>query len=86
MQAEAFAGWHAWHQESRLQRQLLISSVQLLQHGALGRAFRSWAMHSTEHAQLRSMAASCLARMQHAVQHRAFACWQQGAHGAAEAR
>jgi len=86
MQAEAFAGWLAWHRESATKRRLLLSSVQSLQQGALGRAFRSWATHSVEHARLRSMAASCLARMQHAVQHRAFACWQKGAHGAAEAR
>ena len=86
LQAEAFAGWLAWHQESRSKRLLLLSSVQLLQQGALGRAFRSWATHSAEYARLRSMAVSCLARMQLAVQHRAFTSWQQGAHGAAEAR
>ena len=86
LQAEAFGGWLARHQESRSKRQLLLSFVESLQQGLLGRTFRSWATHTVEHARLRSTAATCLARMQCTVQHRAFACWQQGAHGAAEAR
>ena len=85
-QAEAFAGWLAWHQESSAKRQLLHNAVQSLQQGAVGRAFRSWATRSRENARLRAMAVTCLARMQLAVQHRAFASWRRGAHGALEAR